>query len=213
MRIVAFITDTAPCGGFSPTSASRLSCRGSAGPRPARLGRPGHRGRTRLGRPGPTAARVRLRPAGTVVAPFRRRHPPLTRRALQEFETAGDLLNEMITILRQVKRSRPPPASGRRRGDRLLGGGGIRSAGGAHAPREVATPLSDGLGLSRVSPIPGFPAGSPQRTTKRGCCAILLSEWVAVSRMLATPRPVASSRKPSPNPGISSEELCYDVPF
>ncbi len=49
--------------GFSTTLARRSSRHGPA--RPARLGRPDRRGRTRRGRPSPTATRVRLRPAGS----------------------------------------------------------------------------------------------------------------------------------------------------
>ncbi|MBP6582780.1 MAG: transposase [Chromatiaceae bacterium] len=50
--------------------------------RTAPLGRPARRGRTRRGRPGPTATRVRLRPAGAVVAAFLRLVAQATRHSL-----------------------------------------------------------------------------------------------------------------------------------
>ena len=65
--------------------------------------------------------------------------------ALQEVETAGDVLNEMKRFSGKLS-DRVLPL-------RVDGGAGIASGGadprgGAHAPREIATPLSDGLGLS-----------------------------------------------------------------
>jgi hypothetical protein len=54
--------------GFSTPSASPRAAADQPGLRLARLGRPAHRGRTRLGRPGATLTRVCLRPGSTVVA-------------------------------------------------------------------------------------------------------------------------------------------------